>query len=323
VNTEIVQIRPMPVVLQTLGEVVPEHTVQVRPQVGGQLKRVFFTEGDAIVQGQRLFEIERAPFDAVADAARAAWENAKGKADRMAPLVEQGYVVRQDYLNARSAAEQAEAIYRQTQINLSYTDLKAPISGRTGSLSAKAGNIVSSSDPAPLVTITQMQPIEVQFGLPQQLLTEVRKFRAEHAIGVTVKGDDGSDLDRGVLVFIDNRINESNGSVVLKARFPNVREQLWPGQSARVTLQLAVQPHAVVVEQGAVQNGQKGSFVYLVAEGQARVRDVSIDRQAGDLSVISQGLQGGERVISKVPRNLRPGSRVSPAPVSASSQPDS
>jgi membrane fusion protein, multidrug efflux system len=314
VDVIVARVQPMPVVLQAVGQVVSEHSVQLRPQVAGMLKDVLFVEGRPVTAGQHLFRIEPASFEAALAAARASWQSTKENADRMETLVQQHYVVPQDYRNARAAAAQAEAAYQQALINLAYTDLRAPISGRAGSLSVKAGNIISPADPAPLVTINQMQPIQVQFNIPQQLLPDVVRHRSQHAVSVTVAREEGHEvLDEGELVFIDNTVNVSSGTVMLKARLPNKREQLWPGQYVGVSLQLTVEPNAVVVEQTALQAGQQGSFVYVVDGGRARARNVKVDRQVGDLSVISSGLHGKERVIARVPRNLRSGMRVTPA----------
>jgi RND family efflux transporter MFP subunit len=160
-----------------------------------------------------------------------------------------------------------------------------------------------------------MKPIQVIFSVPQQFLPRVRRYWAEGRIQVTATSDEsGGELDTGQLVFLDNTVNSSTGTVTLKAQFPNDREQLWPGQYVGVTLQLTVEPNAVVVEQTAIQLGQHGSFVYLIAGGEARPHDITIDRQIGDLAVVSSGLGGGEQVVSRVPRNLRSGMRVTPAP---------
>lgn len=321
VDTTAARIQSMPVVLQTVGQVVPEHTVQVRAQVAGMLTKVLFAEGQAVGAGQQLFRIEPAPFEAAERSANAAWENAKGNADRVEPMLEKGYVSQQDYRNVRSAAEQAAAAHTQAQINLSYTDIRAAISGRTGSLTVKTGNVVSPSDVASLVTINQMKPIQVQFSIPQQFLPRVQRYRAEGSIKVTITRDDGAgELDTGKLVFVDNAVNSSAGTVTLKAQCPNHREQLWPGQSVGVTLQLTSEPNAVVVDDNAIQEGQRGRFVYLVVDGKAQAHEITVDRQVGGLAVVSSGLIGGERVVSRVPRNLRSGMPVvsaaaAPAPL--------
>lgn len=308
-----VKVQSMPLTLQTIGQVQPEHTVQIRPQVSGMLKQVLFSEGQTVSAGQRLFLIDPAPFEAALKSAKAAWESARSNADRAEPLVKRGFVTPQEYENARAAADQAEAAYQQAQINLSYTDIRAPISGRTGSLAVKSGNIVGPSDATPLVVVNQMQPIQVQYSLAQQFLPEVRDYQGRHSIKVIITREDGSgDLDEGALVFIDNAVNTNSGTVLLKASLPNRREQLWPGQYVGVTTQLAVQPLAVVVPQGAVLTGQNGNYVYLVQDGKAVAHDIKVDRQIGDLAVVASGLKGGERLVAHVPRNLRPGMSVTP-----------
>ena len=318
-----VQVKSMPVTLTAVGQVMPLHTVQIKPQVGGMLKEVFFTEGQTVSQGQRLFLIDPAPYEAALASAKATWENAKANADRLAPLAKQDYATQQELDDARATADQDQAAYQQAQINLGYTDIRAPIAGRTGSLAVKSGNILATSDANPLVVINQMQPIQVQFNLAQQFLPQIRDYQAKHGIKVLITHEDGTgDLDEGGLVFIDNAINTSTGTVMLKASLPNQHEQLWPGQYVGVTVQLAVQADAVVVPQSAVLTGQEGNYVYIVEAGKAEQQDIKIDRQIGDLAVVSAGLKGGEEIITLVPRNLRPGMSVTagqdtgtPAPV--------
>jgi RND family efflux transporter MFP subunit len=314
VEVIVARIQPMPVVLQSVGQVMSQHTVQIRPQVSGMLKQVFFKEGQFVSKGQPLFQIEPAPFEAALASARAASENAKGNADRLESIAKKGYVTQQDYRNARALADQAEAAYQQAQINLSYTDIRAPIAGRTGSITVKSGNIVSPADAAQLVAINEMQPILVQFNIPQQFLARVRQYQARPGISVHIAEDKGvGKLDEGVLVFIDNAVNTNTGTITLRAQVPNNREQLWPGQYVDVDMQLTVEPNAVVVPQTAIQTGQTGYFVYVMAQGKAQATEVKVDRQVGDLAVLSAGLVGGEQVVSRVPRDLRTGMSITPA----------
>ena len=307
------KVQPMPVTLQAIGQVVSMHSVQIRPQVPGMLKQVFFTEGQTVSAGQRLFLIDPAPYEAALASAKAAAENARANADRLAPLAKQDYATQQELDDARATADQAQAAFQQAQINLSYTDIRAPISGRTGSLAVKSGNVLAINDPNPLVVINQMQPIQVQYQLAQQFLPEIRDYQGHNSIKVIITREDGSgDLDEGSLVFIDNAVNTSTGTVMLKASLPNRREQLWPGQYVGVTMQLAVQPKAVVVPQSAVLTGQDGNYVYIVVDGKAQPRDIKVDRQIGDLAVVSAGLKGGEQLVARVPRTLRAGMSVAP-----------
>jgi multidrug efflux system membrane fusion protein len=308
VATAVVRVQPMPVSLQAVGQVVPEHTVQIRPQIAGMLKQVYFSEGQTVRAGQPLFLIDPAPFQAALASAKAAAENTQANAERLAPLAKQDYVTAQEYGDARAAADQAEAAYQQAEINLTYTEIRAPISGRTGSLAVKSGNILALNDANPLVVINQMQPIQVQFNIAQQFLPRVRESQGQHPIKIAITREDGSgNLDQGALVFIDNNVNASTGTVVLKAGLPNQHEQLWPGQYVGVNMQLSVEPKAVVVPQTAVQTGQNGNYVYLVQDGKAVTRPIQVDRQVGDLAVVSAGLKGGEQVVLLVPRNLRSG----------------
>jgi RND family efflux transporter MFP subunit len=311
VDTVRVKSQPMPIQILAVGQVQPEQSVQIRPQVSGILKRIYFNEGQTVGKGQPLFLIEPAPFEAALAAARAAWENARLQRDRLKPLADKDYVTAQEYDNAREAADQARAALTQAKINLAYTDIRAPIAGRTGSTSVTAGNLVAPTDPSPLVVINQLQPILVQFSIPQHYLPELQHYEAQHSIRIFVTNEDGSgDLGSGNLVFIDNAITNDTGTVTLKARLPNEQERLWPGQYVGVRMQLAVQPDAVVVPQAAIQSGQNGNFVFVVQQHAAVIRSVQVDRQIGALAVISSGLTAGETVVVHVPRNLHAGLQV-------------
>lgn len=324
VDTAAVQRRPMPIVLQAVGQVQSEHSVQIRPQVGGVLKRVFFNEGDRVQAGQRLFEIDPAPYQAQLVSAKAAWENTAAEYQRLAPLLTKDYVTAEEAGNARAAADQARAAYDQARINLSYTEIRAPIAGLTGSLTVKAGNVVAPGDTAPLVVINQMDPIVVQFSVPQQALAQIRRYQAAGTIRVFVTKEDGTgQLGEGRLVFIDNNVDSATATVNLKARIANTHEVLWPGQYVGVRLQLAVQPDALVLPQTAVQVGQDGNYVYRVKEGKAEVADIKVDRELGDDAIIASGVAAGDVVITRVPRSLRSGAAVitGAAPAAAARHP--
>jgi multidrug efflux system membrane fusion protein len=317
------RVEPMPISFQAVGQAQPEQSVQIRPQVSGMLEAAYITEGQHVTKGQRLFRIDPAPYETALAGARAAWENANAQAQRLAPLAGKEYVTTQELDSARAQAGQTLALLRQAEINLAYTEIRAPISGRSGSLSVKLGNLVAPVDTAPLLVINQMQPILVQYTIPQQRLPELQRYHQQRGIRIFITREDGSgELDEGELVFIDNAVNPSTGTVTLKARLRNEREQLWPGQYVGVRTQLTVQKDAVVVPQTAIQTGQEGNFVYIVEQGKAAVRPVKVDRQVNDLAVIASGLKGDEMVVTRVPRNLRPGAAVeSAAPVAAGKAP--
>ena len=306
VDTTLAVIKPMPIQLTVVGQVQSEHTVLVQPQVSGMLQRVYFHEGQYVHMGQPLFLIDPAPFQAAVASAKAAYLTAKAQADREAPLAAKDYVAPQAYESAAAAATQAKAALQQAEINLSYTTIRSPINGLTGNLTVRADNLVSQTAATPLVTINQMQPILVQFNVPQQFLPRVLRYNAKHSIRVFVSREDGSgNLGEGDLVFIDNSVNTSTGTVMLKARIPNQTTQLWPGQYVSVEMRLAIQPDAVVIPQTAVQAGQNGNFVYTVVNRRAVILPVTEDRQVGDEAVIAKGLKAGEIVITRVPRTLR------------------
>lgn len=311
VDAATARLQPMPLTVTAVGTVESEHSVRIRPQISGLLQQVFFTEGDTVTKGQRLFLIDPAPYRAALASAKAAWENAKAQLARIKSLIPKHYASPQEYDAALASADQTEAAYQQAQINLSYTDIRAPISGRTGSLAVKSGNLVSTSDTTPLVTINQMKPILVQFNLPQRLLDDIRHYQSAGQVKVFITHEDGTNtLDTGRLVFIDNGVNTDTGTVMLKAEAPNAHEQLWPGQFVGVRTQLTVQPQALVIPDSALQSGQDSDFVYKIVGGKAVYQPVTVDRQVDQLAVISKGLQPGERLITHVPRNLRDGSPV-------------
>jgi multidrug efflux system membrane fusion protein len=210
-----------------------------------------------------------------------------------------------------ATAAQTKAKLQQAKINLSYTRIVSPIDGLTGSVTVKSGNVVSPADSAPLVTINQMKPILVQYNLAQQFLPEIRKYNAQHDVKVFITNEDGTGArGEGKLVFIDNTVNTATGTVMFKAEVANKNIQLWPGEYVGVNTRLAVQADAVTIPDSAVQSGQDGNFVYEVVDGVAKVQKVTVDRVVGSLAVIRSGLDGGELVVTQVPRSLRSGLAV-------------
>jgi multidrug efflux system membrane fusion protein len=323
VKVEPVQIRAMPIVLEAVGTIEAERSVEIRPEVTGVLRDVLFQEGQTVPAGQLLFRIDPATFEAGVEQAKANLardkaqaEQAQAQANRLAPLAEKEYVTRQEYDQARAtaaaltaavAADQAQL--NQAQIQLDRSRIRAPISGRTGNLTVKAGNLVSANPTQSLVTINQIKPVLVRFTIPQQSLPDVRQYNPAGNITVEIRRENKAEglLGQGKLIFIDNNVNMQTGTVMLKARIPNNNESLWPGQFVTVRLLLTVEPKAVVVPEVAIQNGQQGTFVYVADDGKARMQPVTIARQVDNLVVIAKGVAGGEMVITDFPRNLVPG----------------
>lgn len=320
-------VKPMPVLIEAVGTVEPEQSVQVRAQVSGVLQSVQFREGDKVHAGQVLFLIDPATYQAQYKQAlaqlerdRAQLENARAQQQRLEPLLKREFITRQEYdvavtstksLEATVQADQAAA--EQARIQLSYTRITAPIAGRTGALSVKAGNLVqAASSGSPLVTINTMDPILVGFSVPERQLDEIRRYQNDKQMRIEILAERNvAPVAEGKLVFVDNTVTAQTGTVLLKTRVSNANEAIWPGQFVNVRLVLTVEPEAVVVPEAAVQPGQDGSFVYLIDENnKVKVQPVVVSRQlAGDV-VIQSGVKAGDKVITEIPQALTPGATV-------------
>jgi multidrug efflux system membrane fusion protein len=320
-------VKPMPVLIEAVGTVEPEHSVQVRAQVNGVLESVRFKEGDRVKAGQVLFEIDARTFDAQHKQAlaalardRAQLENARAQQERLAPLLKREFITRQEYDVAVTSAKSLEATVQAdlaaaeaARIQLEFARIKAPISGRTGTLAIKSGNLVNAtSSGPPLVTINTMDPILVTFSIPERQLEEIRKFEHDKLMRIEILPDrNAPPVGEGKLVFIDNTVTAQTGTVLLKTRVPNANEVIWPGQFVNVRIVLTVESEAVVVPEAAVQPGQDGSFVYVIDENmKVKVQPVRIARQLGADVVIADGIKAGDRVITDIPQALAPGATV-------------
>lgn len=318
--------QPMPVIIDAVGTVESEHSVQIRPQASGVLEAVLFKEGDRIRPGQVLFRIDSRPMRTAVEQASAALARdeaqlaqAKAQEARLRPLMEKDYITRNEYdvaatlvksLEATTAA--GRAAVEQAKLNLSYAQIQAPIGGVTGSLNVKAGNLVTAGTVGnPLVVVNSTQPISVALAVPQRHLEELRKYWGTPDLKVQISPDKGAvPVAEGKLVFMDNSVNVQTGTILLKASVRNEREQLWPGQFVSARIVLRVDQDAVVLPESAVQPGQDRPFVYVVRDGKAIVQEVDIARQVNELVVIAKGLKGDEQVIGDVPTSLTPGGAV-------------
>ena len=319
--------KPMPVLIEAVGSVEPEHSVQVRAQVSGVLQSVLFKEGDKVKAGQQLFQIDPRTFEALyrqsqAQLARdeAQLENAKVQRDRLEPLLKREFITRQEFdvavtstksLEATVAADRA--LLEQARIQLDFTRIQAPIGGRTGSLAIKPGNLVpTAGGGVPLVTINSTDPMLVSFSIPERQLEEIRRYQYEKDMRIEIMTDrSGPAAAEGKLVFIDNTVTPQTGTVVLKTRVMNRDENLWPGQFVNVRIILRIEAEAVVVPEAAVQPGQDGSFVYLIdPANKVVVQPVKVSRQIGNEVVIAAGVKPGDQVITEIPQALEPGATV-------------
>lgn len=321
-------VKPMPVLIEAVGTVEPEHSVQIRAQVSGVLQSVMFKEGDKVKAGQQLFQIDPRTFEASyrqaqAQLARdmAQLENAKVQQERLAPLLKNEFITRQEFdvavtsvksLEATVAADRA--LVEQARIQMEFARIYAPISGRTGALAIKPGNLVSAggSGGVPLVTINSTDPILVSFSIPERQLEEIRLNQNEQEMRIEVRPDRaGPAVAAGKLVFIDNTVTPQTGTVILKTRVANKNEALWPGQFVNVQIVLKIEPDAVVVPEAAVQPGQEGSFVYMIdADDRVQIQQVKVARLIAGESVIASGVKAGDKVVTEFPQSLREGGRV-------------
>jgi multidrug efflux system membrane fusion protein len=323
-----VQQGPAPYVITADGSVEPLQTVQVESQVGGVLVSVDFREGQEVTRGQPLFHIDPRPFQAAlmqaeANLARdeAQAVNSRKDAERYQRLVAQDYVTRaqadqaEATARAQAAAAKADSAAVETaRLNLSYTVIPAPISGRTGSVLVRQGNLVKANA-SPLVVINQIHPILVRFPIQGRELPLVQKYGAEQPLEVSVapaeEDEQGLGEETGVLTFVDNAVDPQTGTVMLKARFDNQDRGLWPGEYVTVHLQVYVQDDAITVPLGAPVTQQGGSFVFVVADdGTAHRRPVELGRTLDDRVIISSGLEPGEQVVTDGQSRLSEGAKV-------------
>jgi membrane fusion protein, multidrug efflux system len=314
-----------PVTVAASGVVEPMQTVSVTTQVAGSLLDVLFHEGDYVTKGQVLFRIDPRTLQADVDQARSvlardeAQAAAASKDDvRYRTLADMGYVSRSqaDQYHAAAEAQAAtvaadRAALRSAEVNLGYATIRAPISGRTGSLLQKQGNNVSPGG-GPLVIINQISPVLVRFPVLSQDFAAMQQALALHPLHVSaVASDSTQSTDEGTLSFLDNAVDSLTGSVTGKATFQNPGRRLWPGELVFLTITLDVQHNVLAVPTSAIQTGQQGEFIYVVdAKKTAQRRPVVSGVAYGDLTVVRQGLAGGETIIVDGQSRVNPGGRV-------------
>ena len=318
----------IPYVVSANGVAEPMQTVAVEAQVNGILNQVTFSEGASVQAGQVLFQIDPRQYVAALEQARAQLardeaiaSNARSDAARYAALVKEGYVTSSQADQAEATAASAaatvaadRAAVSRAAIDVANTTIRAPISGKTGSLLVRQGNLVRSTSQPPLVVINQIQPILVRFAVPQSQLPDIQRYyRGGNALQVRASASEGSGVPLdGTLAFVDNNVDSTTGTVLLKARFSNPEGTLWPGQYVNVALQLYVDPNALTLPAPAVMTGQQGTYVFVIDSAvTARQRPVQVSRTVDSVAVIASGLREGERVIVDGQSRLVAGSKVS------------
>jgi multidrug efflux system membrane fusion protein len=317
--------RDVPVTIRAIGNVEPIEKVDIKSQIAGQVIAVHFKEGQDVRKGELLFEID--PRQAQADLNKAQGQLTKDKAtavnlradaNRFEALFKEGVTSKQEYDRAVSAADAADATVESDQaavenakLQLRYTKIDAPVSGRTGNLAVTVGNIVKANE-AVLVTINQIDPIYVSFSIPEQQLSDVKRYMGA---GLTVEAlPQGAPAGQGVegkVTFVDNNVDVQTGTIRLKATFQNGKNILWPGQFTDVVLTLTNQPNSIVVPSAGVNVGQNGQYTFVVgSDNTVTQRNVVVARTYADQSIIASGLQPGETVVTDGQLRLTNGSHV-------------
>ncbi len=326
VTVAVVQQQTVPVRLQAIGNVEAYATVAVKARVDGQILEVNFREGQAVKKGEVLFRIDPRPFEAALRQAeanalrdRAARDQARSQEKRYQELLQKNFISKEAYAQIRTNAETAEATARASQaalenarLNLEYCTIRSSLDGYVGRVLSQAGNLVRANDPNPLVVINQVRPIYVNFGIPEQHLPDVRKHMAAGPLAAEVLPVDAQQVTpQGTLIFVDNAVDPSTGTIRLRAQFENADAALWPGQFVNVSLRLYEQADALVVPATAVQTGPQGQYVYVVADDMtADVRRVTVQRSDGERAIIARGVAKGERVVTRGQLRLGPKTRV-------------
>lgn len=318
-----------PVLVRAVGNVTPYNTVTVVPQVEGRLLRVHFREGDRVKAGDLLAELDARALEASLAEARATQaqnqaelRNAQADLARYQRLFRQDSVARQQLdtqqalvrqLQARSAADQAKV--DSARVQLGYTKIHAPVTGRLGLIKTNVGAMIGPSTTDGLVSIVQVDPISVVFGVPEVQLQSLRDAMAQQNMsgGLEVQAWDRTEsrlLATGRLTTLDNQIDTTTGALRVRARFDNPGEQLFPNQFVNVRLTLQTLPGALSVPVDGVQFGNQGNYVYVVRDGKAHIQTVKLGASASDRVQVIEGLQAGEQVVLEGMDSLRDGSRV-------------
>ena len=322
----------VPLMIDAIGAVEPIRSAAIRSQLTGSLMKIDIKEGQDVSQGDLLFEIDPRPLQntlasALADQKKISvqLETARAQVARYRALSAESMVSKEQFqqiqdteraLTAQLAS--SDAAVASATVQLSYCSIRAPISGRTGNLNVHEGDLMRANDVGVMVTINQLSPIYVTFGVPQQHLAALNRYRAEGTLDVVVAPPGaGSDSEKGELTFLDNTVDSTTGTLKLKATFRNETHHLWPGQFATVSVTLA-KPEVLVVASSAIQNSQTGQQVFVVTEDKtaqppvtiAELRTVVVERTVDADAVIAKGLVEGETVVIDGQVRVQPGRPV-------------
>ena len=322
VNVAAAQQQTVPVVITGIGNVEAFSTVSIKARVDGQIVAVKFREGQPVTKGEVLFRIDPRPYQAAlrqaeANALRdkAARDQALSQAKRYQELLDKNFISKEAYAQIRTNAETAEATAKASKaalenarLNLEYCTISSPLDGYVGKVLLQAGNLVKANDVSSLVVINQVRPIYVNFSVPEQTLPEVRKYMGMGTLNVeVVPPDPSAPRVVGQLIFIDNAVDPTTGTIKLRAQFENREAALWPGQFVNVSLRLYEQVDAITIPSTAVQTGPDGQYVYVIGPDLlADIRKVTVQRSDGERAIIGAGLAKGERVVTRGQLRLGP-----------------
>ena len=316
----------VPGYLDGLGTVQAFYTVKVTARVDGQLDTVGFTEGETLKKGQLLAQIDPRPFKAALDQAlaqrakdEAQLTNARRDMDRYMELAPQDLASKQTVDTQRATVSVAEATLKgddatieNARTQLSYTTITAPIEGRTGIRQVDPGNIVHAVDTGGIVVMTQIQPISVMFTLPEDDVPQMTEALAHGTVTVVALArNDGTPLDTGTVALLDNQIDQTNGTIRVKATFPNPHQRLWPGEFVTARVLVSVHKQALTIPAAALQRGPDGMFSYVIdANSTVSVRALKVTLLDENTVIIDSGLKAGERVVTSNLYRLEPGTLV-------------
>jgi membrane fusion protein, multidrug efflux system len=331
VGVSVAEKRDVPIWVEGLGNVTSLATVTVRARVSGQIVSIAFQEGSRVKQGELLVQLDPRPFRIALQQAEATTQrdastlkNAERDLARYTELSAQKLIATQQLDQQRALVDQAratvaldQAAVNNARLNLQFTSVTSPIDGIAGVRAVDVGNLVTPTDANGIVVLTQMDPIAVLFTLPQDDLPRVAAAFSKG--GLTVEAWDRGGVGKlgtGKLTVIDNQVNAGTATIRLKAEFPNPDLRLWPSLFVKARLQLQTREGVVVVPTPAIQRGPNGVFVYVVApDSTVAVRNVQVDTVQGPITIVTQGIQPGDRVVVDGQNQLRAGAKVDPRPV--------
>ena len=317
--------KTVPVQIRSIGNVEAYSTVSIKARVGGDLTHVYFREGQDVNKGDILFSIDSRTYKTALDSVKANLLRDKALAKkaeedllRYTELLRDELVSRSQYeqvfANAealKATIEADKAVVENARLQVEYCTIYAPIAGRTGGLLVNQGNLIKANDDKPMVVINQIQPVYVNFSVPEQYLREIKKYMSAGKLNVEAfLSKEDKKYFYGILSFMDNTVDTATGTIKLKATFSNKEKALWPGQFVTVRITLSNLQDAVVVSTQAIQTGQQGQFVFVVKDGTAELRPVTAGVTYEDVTVIEKGLSAGEQVVTDGQMRLMPGSKV-------------